>query len=87
MLKIVPVMPKIMPQICLLCSNYAYALFLETNLYVQKNTLMPDVMASEAQENNRSYVCEQLWTLEASNMSGEGFVIFWRPVLGENTHV
>ena len=38
MLKIVPTMPKIMPQICLLCSNYAHghALFLEgANLYVQ----------------------------------------------------
>ena len=36
MLKIVPIMPKIMPQICLLCSNYAHALFLEgANLYVQ----------------------------------------------------
>ena len=36
MLKIVPIRPKIMPQICLLCSKYAHALFLEgANLYVQ----------------------------------------------------
>ena len=36
MLKIVPIRPKIMPQICLLCSKYAHALYLEgANLYVQ----------------------------------------------------
>ena len=47
-------------------------------------------LASEWYENAYAALPSQLWALEASKLSGEGFVILWRPelrrTLGENTY-